>query len=143
MDKPGAFAFKCKCCNNPWQLAEGNGEIDFGFCAPCKDKGENLGLDPKNIDEKSNSQSRSATEDIKETRRRIPCFKENCSEMMELFDISEFSSVGVQDDGTVMNLECDLCGMQNPTRFYRCPKDPDAWVLCCEDCPTGIFVCFC
>ena len=56
MDKPGAFAFKCKCCNNPWQLAEGNGEIDFGFCAPCKDKGENLGLDPKNIDEKYRAQ---------------------------------------------------------------------------------------
>ena len=61
MDKPGAFAFKCKCCNNPWQLAEtsssaANGEIDFGFCAPCKDKGENLGLDPKNIDEKYRAQ---------------------------------------------------------------------------------------
>ena len=58
MDKPGAFA-KCTCCNNPWQLPQGNdaeGDRAFGFCAPCKEKGENRGLDPNNIDEKYRAQ---------------------------------------------------------------------------------------
>ena len=50
MNKPGAFALKCRCCNNPWQASEGGNASEFGFCEPCIDKGENKGLDPKNLD---------------------------------------------------------------------------------------------
>lgn len=62
MDKPGAFAFKCKCCNNPWQIESSDGSagktIDFGFCEPCKENptGPKLGLDPANIDESHRAQ---------------------------------------------------------------------------------------
>jgi putative endopeptidase len=51
MDKPGGFAFKCKCCANPWQITGASqGSSDFSFCEPCVAKGENKGLDPANID---------------------------------------------------------------------------------------------
>ncbi len=50
MNKPGAFALKCKCCNNPWQTSDTGGATSFVVCEPCQGSGEKKGLDPANLD---------------------------------------------------------------------------------------------
>lgn len=52
MSEVGAFARrKCPCCNNPWNLADGDSNEGSRFsCVPCLEDNKGFkGLDPANI----------------------------------------------------------------------------------------------